>query len=563
MELQIPELRKPGDGTFKTDARTVSQWIEDLPLINIDKTVTLLGGALDELNGYILPDAERFETLELFTRPVAHANDSLKKKFLGRPIPLEGSALAHAEKAIDLCLRMATGYKILAALLDRKTDAGPQMATAIHRAIQYYSEILISNYQTYTQHPAGTWGNLNALYALADKHGLATQAIAGIATQHEATTSIEDSYKQILLLCLASPYRLRQSEIRQVHDLLTRWAPYSKLLDSGTGDAGDYFSCQLDSDEPPAYKALRQAGGADSYRRFLSTRDMAGPVNATLSEYRSSRQHIGLPEEKTLQRLLMSWGVMPERRFTRHRRDEEVQLLMGLDNIHAVIAKPANSAETAGDSEDHPIRDSEYLRDPTFEQSTVVNIDWLTGPNAGGNGQAADDARAKAFPGSSIRTPEKRSIELWKVQDMSAGGYNLRRKTDKASGAQVGELVAINTDVNKDGNSWQLGVIRWMKSTRQHGLELGIQMLAPGARAIRAAICDEKPGEGNKMNGFLLPEIRVLNQPATLLLPSLPFRAGCTTILQQEANEERITLTQQLENTGSFAQFLFTPAEEA
>jgi hypothetical protein len=563
MELQIPELRKPGKGTFKTDARAIRQWIENLPLINIDKTVTLLEGALDEINGYNLPDAERFEALELFARPVAHVNDSLKKKYLGRPIPLKGSALAHAEKAIDLCLRMATGYKILAALLDRKTDASPQMATAIHRAIHYYSEILISNYQTYTQHPAGTWGNLNALYALAEKHALATRSIASVATQQEATASIEDSYKQALLLCLACPYRLRQNEIRQVYELLSQWAPYSTLLDSGDGDTGDYFSCRLDCDEPPAYKTLRQASGADSYCRFLSTRDMAAPVNATLSEYRSSRQHIGLPEEKTLQRLLMSWGVMPERRFTRHRRDDEVQLLLGLDHIHEVIAEPATSTETARDGEDHTIRDSEYLSDPTFEQSTVVNIDWLTGSNAGGNGQAGDDARAKTFPGSTIKAAGKPSMETWKVQDMSAGGYSLLRETDKASGAQVGELVAINTDIQKDENSWQLGVIRWMKSTPQSGLELGIQMLAPGAKAIRAAICNEKSSEGNKMNGFLLPEIRALNQPATLLLPSLPFRAGCTTTLQQETNEERIKLTQQLENTGCFAQFLFAPAEDA
>ncbi len=561
MKLQIPELRKPGKGTFTTTAEAVREWIENLPLTNIDKTVTLLEGALDEINSYAIPDSERLDSLEQFARPVAHIKYSLRKKYLGRPIPVKDSALAYADKSIDICLRMANGYKILALILEQTGKAGPQMAMAIHRAIRYYSEILISNYQTYAQYPDGMWGDVHALYALADKHGMATQAITDITTQHEVTATIEDIYKQILLLSLACPYRLRQNEIRQVYDLLTQWAPYSKLLDSGDEDMSGFIACQQGSDDPPAYKALRQTDRADSPCKFLSTRDMADPINATLSQYRSSQQHIGLPEEKTLQRLLMSWGVMPKRRFTRHRQDNEVRLLLGLNNIHEVIAEPVNSAETAGDSDDHTIRDSEYLRDPTFEQSTTFNVDWLTGLDTNGNGPITDAAQNKAHPGSVITTPDKSPVETWKVQDISAGGYSLLRDTDKTSGAQVGELVAINTDAEKDENSWHLGVIRWMKSTRHRELELGIQMLAPGAKAICADIDNEQSSVENKMNGILLPEIKTLNQPATLLLPSLPFRVGCTTTLQQDKSEERIKLTQQLENTGRFAQFLFAQTE--
>jgi hypothetical protein len=563
MKLQIPELRKPDKGGFTAGAEAVRQWIENLPLVNIDKTVTLLDEALDEFNGYDIPNSERFQALELFTGQVAHINDSLRKKYLGRPIPLKGSSLAYTEKAIDLCLRMASGYKILAVILDRTGQAGTQMATAIHRATRYYSEILISNYQTYTQYPAGIWSDLHALYGLADKHGLKTQAVIDITAQHETTVTIEDNYKRILLLSLACPYRLRQNEIRQVYNLLAQWAPYSKLQDKSDGDTSGFFACQLDSDEPPAYMALRQTDRAYSHCRFLSTHNMGDPVNATLSEYRPARQHIGLPEERTLQRLLMSWGVMPKRRFTRHRQDNEVSLLRGLDNIHAVIAEPVESADTAGDSEDHTIADSEYLSDPTFEHRTVINIDQSPRFNSSGNGRVADTARTNAFPGAFIKTPDKPHVETWKVLDISAGGYSLLRDTDEASGAQVGELVAINTKAEIDENSWQLGVIRWMKSTGPGGLELGIEMLAPGASAIEATNCNEKSSVENRMNGILLPEIKALNQPATLLLPSLPFHVGCMITLLQNKNEERIKLTQQLENTGCFAQFLFVPAEVA
>jgi hypothetical protein len=562
MELQTPELRTPAKGGFNTAAEAVRQWIENLPIINVDKTVTLLEGALDEINSYVLPNTERFETLELLARPVGHINDSLRKKYLGRPIPVKGSALLHANKGINLCLRMATGYKILAVILDRAGETGPRMTTAIHRAIRYYSDILISNYQTYAQYPAGIWGDLHALYMLAEKNGLESQTITDITTRHETVTTVADTYKQILLLSLACPYRLRQNEIAQVYKLLTEWAPYSIMLERDDGESSGHFACQLDSDEPPVYKALQQTQGPDPHRRFLSTRDMAEPVNATLSGYRSARQHIGLPEEKTLQRLLMSWGVMPKRRFTRHRQENEIRLILGLDNIHQKLSGPPTPTGTAGDSEENSIRDSEYLRDPTFEPSTVVNVDWLTGLASSGNGTTADATRDKAFPGSVIKAAEKSAMETWKVQDISAGGYSLLRETDTVSGAQVGELVAIKS-TEKDENGWQLGVIRWLKSTPRKELEIGIQMLAPGAIVVQAGICDEKSSIENMMNGILLPEIKALNQPATLLLPSLPFRTGVTTTLQQEKNEKRIKLTQQLENTGRFAQFLFAPARGA
>lgn len=563
MTLHIPELKQPGKGTFKTGNEAVRQWIEGLPLVNIDATATLIEGALDEINGYILPNAERLETLEQFARPVAHINDSLRKKYLGRPIPLQGSALEHAQKAIDLCLRMASGYKILAVMLERNGETGPQMATAIQRAIRYYSEMLINNYQTYAGYPRGVWGDLHALFALAMKHGLAAQAVTDPTLQQDTAVTIEDSYKQILLLSLACPYRLRQNEIRQVYELLAGWAPHSKLLDSSDAGASGYFACQLDSDRPPGYTTAQQTEQPDSHCRFLSTRDMAEPVNATLSEHRSAHRKIGLPEEKTLQRLLMSWGVMPKRRFARRQQEDEVCLILGLDHIHELIATPANPEQDARDGGNDTIRDNEYLRDPTFEQSTVINVDWLTGLDSNSGQQADIEARRQAFPGSVITASDEAPSETWKVQDISAGGYSLLRDSEGKSVAQIGELVAISTSGEKNQGNPQLGVIRWMKSTPQRGLEMGIEMLAPVASAIEAALCDEKTRIENRMNGILLPEVRPLNQPATLLLPSLPFRTGCTTTLQQGENKQDITLTRQLENTGCFAQYLFAPANNA
>jgi hypothetical protein len=151
-------------------------------------------------------------------------------------------------------------------------------------------------------------------------------------------------------------------------------------------------------------------------------------------------------------------------------------------------------------------------------------------------------------------------IENWKMQDMSAGGYCLLWDSEEPSSARVGELVAIKTSHDTDDN-WHLGVIRWMKFTRERGLGLGVQMMSPGARAIWARVSNDKAGMADNMQGILLPDIKGLNQQATLLLPSLPFRTGYLSQLTSGDKEEQVKLTAQLEDTGSFAQYHFMAIE--
>ena len=51
-----------------------------------------------------------------------------------------------------------------------------------------------------------------------------------------------------------------------------------------------------------------------------------------------------------------------------------------------------------------------------------------------------------------------------------------------------------------------------------------------------------------------------LKQPASLLLPSMPFRCGSLCRLTRGDGEERVILVRVLENTGYFAQFHFAVA---
>jgi hypothetical protein len=550
MDLQIPSLRKPDGNSFNSSPAVVRQWVADLPLVNTGRTADLLHAALSEMNGLRVPAYDRFDDLEQLAEPVNYVIDALKKKFLGRRFPLDVRALEQANLATTLCMKMATGYKIVASELDRQRKGGTPLEQAIQNAIRYLGEALLGSYLIYVPYPAGIWRSLHSLYAFAVRHGLADVTADGTLSPVDGKQTIGDSYKQCLLLSLACPYRMRQSEIRSVNALMADWSKHCQLHATAKVSASGYFACHLDSDEPPGYLREDQRDALDSSWIIIDTRGLEEPVRATIDRRRESTARLStLPDETVLQRLMLSWGMMPKRRFPRRGGESLVRLLVGLAAIHRALGGPAG-ARSAGNATaaSQTVKDGDYLRDPTFEQTTSFDT------RLPDRHSEESPFRGAYSPGARVDNRSLR-IESWKMHDMSAGGYCLLWDSADASSAQVGELVAI-TEGDEDSN-WLLGVVRWMRFTPSEGLALGVQMLPPGARPVWASVCKDLAGMEDRMHGILLPGLPATGQPATLLLPTLPFHSGCLSTLSEADSKKTIRLTGQIEDTGSFAQFHF------
>ena len=566
MELRIPTLKKTGTGIFKTNPESIRKWVENLPLANIDTTIGRLDYGLSEINSVELSPGERTEALELLTPPVMHITGALQKKYLGKRFPLGKDHLNESDHTIGLYLAMATGYKLLVASLDQGKNADPRIAIAMQRAIHYLGESLIASYQVYRRPREGIWADLHTLYALSVKHGLQAHREIDTTLQKPAPATAETAYKQILLLSLASPYRLRQGEIRLGYDLLGQWATFSRLHVAKARDNLGFFACELTSDDPPSYLLLKHRDHLDGNWRILDTSSMTGPVHAALARLhdRSSLKNI-LPGRNTMKRLLLAWGVMPERQTVRKRREAPVRLVLGINAIHRLLSGPASSGGKEPGIETHAPDDEDFLRDPTFEQPTVINTSrparggtgiWSNG-SAGQHHNPLKGAFAvdpQSATDGKVQTP---AIESWKMVNASAGGYCLLRESDDVSSAQVGELVAIRADVD---DNWQLGVIRWMRFTPERGLELGVELIASDATPVWVSLCEDKPAAETRAQGLLLPVEKTPDLQASLLLPSMPFHTGSLSTLSREEQEERIVLVRQIENTGSFGQFHFSSA---
>ena len=562
MDLDLPPRKKPGLRSMDTDPEAIRHWVESLPLLNTSKTWQMLDDSLDQLNSLDISADRRYAILELLSTSVMCVAEALKKDFLGKPLPLRDKQAAAATRALELCNRMATGYRITADDLGRSETQNRQLAVAIHRSMRYLSEILMGYYQIYLQYPKGLWRSIHALYALTEECGVSRLAITDTTLPTPDTSNIETIYKQIIMMSLACPYRLRQNEIHYTYNALIDWASYCRLQPPNSNQSIGLFTVNLQSDEPPGYRNLQTNPDIDLHHsRILDTAAVADRLRAVLEN--QTRNKTGFGNRETLNQLILAWGAMPKRRFPRYKSTSSlpVKLVVGLNTIHQAVAGPQPLAEAS----DEIYMDNALLQDPTFERTTRIGIDpYFSGDRTS---MSVDESEQKLLQGAYLASEVTGNhVEFWKIADMSAAGYCLLWENDEASSTHVGELVAMINQEESTQDTWQLGVIRWMKFTPDHGLEVGIQMLSPGAQAIWAYVRNDDVGRHiaaiNKMQGILLPGIETINQPASLILPCLPFRTGCSSILEINDDTEDIVLTHQLENTGRFAQYHYVLQEE-
>jgi hypothetical protein len=63
--------------------------------------------------------------------------------------------------------------------------------------------------------------------------------------------------------------------------------------------------------------------------------------------------------------------------------------------------------------------------------------------------------------------------------------------------------------------------------------------------------------QGDYQRVLVLPEVKQIGQPTTLIAPRLPFRVGQKVSLMQHNKETRVQLTRKFASTASFNQFEF------
>jgi hypothetical protein len=90
-------------------------------------------------------------------------------------------------------------------------------------------------------------------------------------------------------------------------------------------------------------------------------------------------------------------------------------------------------------------------------------------------------------------------------------------------------------------------------------------MLTPNAVAVSARVIGQNGDDMNSqfLRCLMLPELRAINQPATLITPNMPFKQGNRILINIQNRAYEATLAETLEKTRSFSQFQFVMSKSS
>ena len=574
--LAVSDRQKPIKGSFSIRPKKVEKWLEELPKANVGETAKLVFHALVETNRLNYSYKERARFLEELRPTTQFVTTAMRKHFVGTSFPLPRKSQNVAAATREIYSQLAQGYiNCIDDLLESSllfTDK-KLLITLIHRAISCLGRVLLTSYQVYSPYPSKIWSKLNKLYEYAEKHKLLKTEVLDNQRMFVKKSTISEEYSRILLLSLASPYRLRQGEVHKVHNTLERWTMKSQLFQIVQNQmVQGCFAINLKTDHPPRNIALVNQSNDPADCRTLDTERLADTIRDEIQNTRDAGQttitgiEMASPElsHDLLRRLLTAWAVIAKRNFPRTEKREKVQVAIGLSAAHQIISDSARRRSPKSRNRTKDINStfsgkSRYntaeVKDVNINQPDVWNLVYPQDIT----GYTPLDADKISSVANNHKTNIDETLyhaESWAILNESASGYCIQNKEGSESAVQVGELISVRR--SGDGHTWKwgVGVVRWMKYSENVGITLGIEMLTPDAAAVGIKpIASDADVEFQR--SLMLPQLNAINQASTIITNPVPFRVGHQLKLKIVSKEIKIKLTKQLQNTGLFAQYQY------
>lgn len=557
-KLQLPKQELAAPTLFDADAESMTVWLAGLPKSNLGQTARAVYQAINELNRVALASTLRAQLLEIIRPAIHYAGSGLRRHYLNQPIALPEQAQKVARLAHVLHEQLAVGYALVATSAEipsRQSGFGQaSFATTIHRAIAEHTLNLLRDYQLYRRPHAGCWRAIHQLARLARDTGVDNIVVADLQS---GNCTVQAAYLRALLLGSAKSGQLRQDDLAKIFQHASGWAALTALVPD---DGNVLVVADPDSDEGPTYRHFaRPAVGGLGLDTSQLARHLVEQAHCA-EEAAFGEQPLSV---ELLAHLAHNWGTVTTRAFQRTDVHEPIEVVLGLNTTHFLLA---------GGQELSALLSGALTLEPTF---TLEDPNPFLRPQL--HGRAGQSAPKDAWDSTGIanqrlaalstenieskvreetlKTQEKerekyRSYAVQRV-NVSAGGLCIAWPADEPLQVRTGELVGLRESADQP---WSIGVIRWLRSAPT-GPQLGVELLSPGAEAFGARIIHKSGPQGDYQRALLLQEVKQTGQPATLLLPRLPFRAGQKVSLLCRDQETRVHLARKVMSTPNFNLF--------
>jgi hypothetical protein len=528
LNLNIPALKDNPIIIAETRPQKISKLLETLHSENPLDIASHLQSELEILNRQKVSAGTRVQALDTYRPTLISTVQALAEDYSNASLPLHDKARLAATATELLWLELGYGYKL--ALIDLqnqliKIGTDKSSAHAIQRAMHAVAEHALVCYQTYISPPAHIWADLHQLYFCAVQLGIQNIGVQdanmltekiGLSSAKNLTISIEDTYKHALLMSLADPQHLIQTDIRLIAEYLAYHVKNAQItaVEPLASDSGT-FTISLKSNNPPGPYSKQKEAPDPSTDILLQTMDLVRAIHQDLSNL----QNFQLPKDGSipadanhddyiylLTYLIKHWGITPKRFFNRSQKNGELELVTGIFAIHH-----ASDNTTAA-----------------INESNAHDVATLNTANA-----------------------QKATPSRWQILNISATGMSIRRHPTAEKNIRIGSLLGIKT--NSDQH-WSLGVVRWANCGNRERLDMGVQLIAPHAQGAVARINDMNHDE----MVLLLPQISAVKQPVSLIAPKGTYDPARQLTLTYKNESNRIMLTKLIERSHHFERIQFS-----
>lgn len=563
-DLEILSFAQP-------NPKRVREWVEGLPQMNVGETAKRIYAAVQEISRLRTDSESRYQMLESLRGPIHFVCNALSKHFLNKPVvlPLKEAKIANLAQALQN--HLATGYKVVASQVLQRSKMGDKEAKrmcvrALHRAFTEMNLVLLRSFQLYFPAPPGYWRELHQMFLLAESQEFLHTAIDDVE-ENNLATSLYDAYRRGLLLSTAKPNQLRQVQIEQVYKASANWLRFCEVTPASTNKG--LYTLNLTSDSHPVYPALQKRPEDVHFARFFD----ASHVSEML------RTHLQLPagqahpekefivpadmQSDLVRILVQAWGVLTERAFTRIEENGQLKLCIGLSATHYFVSNKQDFNKLVRGSNDallHLDESNRFLSSgPTHRRDVIERHDvWglqVDRKVALGGKELSIETQVRAHQTQNAPVEsDKYPSYVCDIVNTSPGGFCVSWKQDVPPQVKTGEIIGVK---EQEGQPWSIGVIRWVKQFRNEGARMGIELLAPKAESCGTQVIQKKGGITEYMRTLVLPELKAVGQPATLITPNISFAVGCKINISQDGAVNKAQLVKQVASTASFCQFQY------
>lgn len=613
--LHIPVLNRVTPGSFNTRPTAIMAWLDDLPMGDDSESARRLILALKTTNQLDISDKIRCRIVDAFQPYITEISSRLKQHYTNQGLPLTTKNQHIAAFVVNLHAEMATGYNILIEHRWMKKLSfltSKSMARYIHHAMFYLNRMLLAHYEIYSDPPQYTWKHIHQLYLYAEINNLHNQQICNTTTALTMQPcTIDDLYKQTVLLGLISPFRLQQAETRKVHQSLAKWSNLCKVLpkelpkEHFSGNS-DQILLNLKSDNAPGYHFVDTSISHNTLRTIDNSALIRHISESAVTKQPPSKQDTEEIAYDVMKLLIITWSGKSKRLFARTPRQNNLCATIGLSATHFIIHNLQHADSTSADHSPFQSLVKSFTKsngsntsnsntsNSNISNSNISNTDINKANEITQGIEPSFDTRAEfASPNLlGIATVNNTKPDVWDesfdkadqghyqfrinndVKDAksfasyasinvntvneSAGGYCLlgyaEEKTEQPR-VQIGEVIGIRDSADNTDTAVSIGVVTRLKN-QHNGIQIGVLKLAACADAVATCPYHKRQMQQKHDRSLLLPAIKSVNQAQTLLL-NPQYKENDELLVDKHGYKLRVKLSKLISTTSNVNRFEF------